>query len=246
MAVDLPPTVKTLGTRSVWVIPGATITDINTITVANLTPAYWREVAGRTTLEQIDYIAFAANKELIAVGDQLHTGYVTMNVTQAPFDNVKVRQAVNMAINKDRIVRLINNRGVPATQALPPAMPGYNSGNKGYAFDPEGAKKLLAEAGDVLARQPAVEPVQLGLPQPPRTPRSEVVPCWDARSRGAGREQHDERAVHDRKVVPLRPDEKRQVGEIRQAQRAMSAYVASSRRTRSSAASSTSSSRKAT
>jgi ABC-type transport system substrate-binding protein len=94
-----------------------------------------------------EVMADPANKELIAVGDQLHTGYVTMNVTQAPFDNVKVRQAVNMAINKDRIVRLINNRGVPATQALPPAMPGYNSGNKGYAFDPEGAKKLLAEAG---------------------------------------------------------------------------------------------------
>jgi ABC-type transport system substrate-binding protein len=88
-----------------------------------------------------------ANKDLIAEGEQLHTGYVTMNVTQAPFDNLKVRQAVNMAINKDRIVRLINNRGVPATQALPPAMPGYNPGNKGYAYDPEAAKKLLAEAG---------------------------------------------------------------------------------------------------
>jgi ABC-type transport system substrate-binding protein len=70
-----------------------------------------------------------------------------MNVTKPPFDNPKVRQAVNMAINKDRVVRLINNRGVPATQALPPAMPGYNPDNKGYAYDPEGAKKLLAEAG---------------------------------------------------------------------------------------------------
>jgi ABC-type transport system substrate-binding protein len=88
-----------------------------------------------------------ANKDLIAVGEQLHTGYVTMNVTKPPFDNPKVRQAVNMAINKDRVVRLINNRGVPATQALPPAMPGYNPDNKGYAYDPEGAKKLLAEAG---------------------------------------------------------------------------------------------------
>jgi len=94
-----------------------------------------------------EVMADPANKDLIAVGDQLHTGYVTMNVTQAPFDNAKVRQAVNMALNKERIVRLINNRGVPATQALPPAMPGYNPDNKGYAYDPEGAKKLLAEAG---------------------------------------------------------------------------------------------------
>jgi peptide/nickel transport system substrate-binding protein len=94
-----------------------------------------------------EVMADPANKDLIAVGDQLHTGYVTMNVTAPPFDNVKVRQAVNMAINKDRIVRLINNRGVPATQALPPAMPAYNPDNKGYPHDPEGAKKLLAEAG---------------------------------------------------------------------------------------------------
>ena len=94
-----------------------------------------------------EIMADPANKDLIAEGDQLHTGYVTMNVTQPPFDNLKVRQAVNMAINKDRIVRLINNRAVPANQALPPAMPGYNKDNKGYAFDPDGAKKLLAEAG---------------------------------------------------------------------------------------------------
>jgi oligopeptide transport system substrate-binding protein len=94
-----------------------------------------------------EVMADPANKELIAVGDQLHTGYVTMNVTTPPFDNLKVRQAVNMAINKERIVRLINNRGTPATQALPPAMPGYNPDNKGYPHDPEGAKKLLAEAG---------------------------------------------------------------------------------------------------
>jgi ABC-type transport system substrate-binding protein len=94
-----------------------------------------------------EVMADPANKDLIAAGDQLHTGYVTMNVTQAPFDNPKVRQAINMAINKDRIVRLINNRAVPASQALPPAMPGYNPDNKGYPYDPEGAKKLLSESG---------------------------------------------------------------------------------------------------
>jgi peptide/nickel transport system substrate-binding protein len=86
-------------------------------------------------------------KALVIVGDQLQTGYVTLNVKIPPLDNLKVRQAINMAINKDRIVRIINNRAVPATQVLPPAMPGYDSGQKGYAFDPEQAKKLLTEAG---------------------------------------------------------------------------------------------------
>jgi oligopeptide transport system substrate-binding protein len=88
-----------------------------------------------------------ATKDLVVVGDQLHTGYVTMNVKLPPLDNVKVRQAINMAINKDRIVRIINNRGVPAVEPLPPAMPGYDTAQKGYGFDPEAAKKLLTEAG---------------------------------------------------------------------------------------------------
>ena len=64
-----------------------------------------------------------------------------------PFDNVKVRQAVNMAINKDRIVKLINGRTAPANQALPPSMPGYNKDQKGYAYDVEAAKKLMTDAG---------------------------------------------------------------------------------------------------
>ena len=94
-----------------------------------------------------EVMADPAQKERVVVGGQLHTGYVTMNTTMPPFDNVKVRQAVNMAINKDRIVRIINNRAVPANQPLPPAMPGYASDYTGYAYDPEGAKALLAEAG---------------------------------------------------------------------------------------------------
>ncbi|MFT4150025.1 MAG: ABC transporter substrate-binding protein [Paracoccaceae bacterium] len=83
----------------------------------------------------------------VVEGGQLHTGYITMNVTQAPFDKVEVRRAVNMALNKDRIVQIINGRAVPANQPLPPSMPGYAKDYKGYAYDPEGAKKLLADAG---------------------------------------------------------------------------------------------------
>ncbi|MFE0757940.1 ABC transporter substrate-binding protein [Inquilinus sp. NPDC058860] len=88
-----------------------------------------------------------AYKGLIIQGNQLHTGYVTMNVKAKPFDDVRVRQAVNMAINKDRIIRIINGRAKPATQPLPPSMPGYAADTKGYAYDVAGAKKLMAGAG---------------------------------------------------------------------------------------------------
>jgi ABC-type transport system substrate-binding protein len=83
----------------------------------------------------------------IVEGGQLHTGYVTMNVYVPPFDKKEVRQAVNHAINKDRIVRIINGRAKPANQPLPPSMPGYATDYQGYAFDPAKAKSLLEAAG---------------------------------------------------------------------------------------------------
>ena len=72
---------------------------------------------------------------------------MTLNVNTPPFDNVDVRKAINMAINKDRIVRIINNRALPANQPLPPTMPGYATDYEGYAYDLEGAKALLAVGG---------------------------------------------------------------------------------------------------
>ncbi len=86
-------------------------------------------------------------KGLMVTGDQLQTGYLTMKTTLKPFDNLKVRQAVNMAINKDRIVRIINGRAAPANQPLPPSMPGYDVNYKGLAYDVDKAKALLGEAG---------------------------------------------------------------------------------------------------
>ena len=83
----------------------------------------------------------------VVEGGQLQTGYITMNVTTPPFDQKEVRQAINMAINKDRIVQIINGRAVPANQPLPPTMPGYAPDYEGYPYDPEAAKALLAEAG---------------------------------------------------------------------------------------------------
>jgi oligopeptide transport system substrate-binding protein len=94
-----------------------------------------------------EVMADPAQKARVVEGGQLQTGYVTMNTTMAPFDNVKVRQAVNMAINKERVVKIINNRAVPANQPLPPSMPGYDKSFAGYKYDVAKAKALLAEAG---------------------------------------------------------------------------------------------------
>ncbi|MFW8584344.1 ABC transporter substrate-binding protein [Rhizobium beringeri] len=89
----------------------------------------------------------ADGAQMIVDGEQLHTGYITLNTKVKPFDNAKVRQALNMATNKDRITRILNGRATPANQPLPPLMPGYDKAFTGYAYDVAKAKALLAEAG---------------------------------------------------------------------------------------------------
>jgi len=84
---------------------------------------------------------------MIIEGGQLQTGYISLNVQMKPFDDPRVRQAVNMAVNKDRIVKIINNRAVPAVQPLPPSMPGHDKSFTGYPYDPAKAKELLKSAG---------------------------------------------------------------------------------------------------
>jgi ABC-type transport system substrate-binding protein len=94
-----------------------------------------------------EVMADPAQAARVVEGGQLHTGYITLNVTTPPLDKLEVRQAINMAINKDRIVQIINGRAKPANQPLPPSMPGYSKDYQGYPYDVEGARKLMADAG---------------------------------------------------------------------------------------------------
>jgi ABC-type transport system substrate-binding protein len=75
------------------------------------------------------------------------TWYLGMNNRMAPFDKVRVRQAVNHAVNRGALLRLLNGRGVKATSILPSKMPGHQAGLDLYPYDPEKAKALLREAG---------------------------------------------------------------------------------------------------
>jgi dipeptide transport system substrate-binding protein len=78
----------------------------------------------------------------------LNIGYLAYNVTKKPFDDVRVRKALNMAINKKAIIDAVYlSTGVAAKNPIPPSMWSYNDDIKDDPFDPAAAKKLLAEAG---------------------------------------------------------------------------------------------------
>ncbi len=78
----------------------------------------------------------------------LNIGYMAYNVTEAPFDNVKVRKALTMAINKKAIIDAVyQGAGQVAKNLIPPTMWSYNNDIPDDTYDPEGAKKLLQEAG---------------------------------------------------------------------------------------------------
>jgi ABC-type transport system substrate-binding protein len=72
--------------------------------------------------------------------------FFAMNTERAPFDNQKVRQAFNYAIDKEAIIMVaIDGAGVEAGSVLAPSFLGYKAAD--YEYNPEKAKQLLAEAG---------------------------------------------------------------------------------------------------
>jgi ABC-type transport system substrate-binding protein len=75
------------------------------------------------------------------------TFFLALNCEVEPFTDVRVRRAFSHAIDRERIVRSINGRGVPARGVIPPLMAGHDPHLEGYAYDPAAARRLLAEAG---------------------------------------------------------------------------------------------------
>lgn len=86
-------------------------------------------------------------KDQIITGPRLRTTFIAIKTNKKPLDDKRVRQAINYAINKARVVQLISGRAAVANQILPPLMAGYDPDYQGYAYDPQKAKALLAEAG---------------------------------------------------------------------------------------------------
>jgi ABC-type oligopeptide transport system substrate-binding subunit len=101
----------------------------------------------------------------------LGTGYVRFDASRPPFDDVRVRRAFTLAIDKETLADVIRKGCVfPATGGfVPPGMPGHSAGI-GLPYDPERARQLLAEAGYPGGRGfPVVDALMPQLPVTPET-----------------------------------------------------------------------------
>jgi len=81
----------------------------------------------------------------------LNCYYLGMNNRRTPFQDIRVRQAVNMSIDRRRLLETIfEKRGVLAAGPIPPPLWKFGMGpknNDGYGYEPERAKQLIREAG---------------------------------------------------------------------------------------------------
>lgn len=101
----------------------------------NLSPEYITEIRDNPQLQ-------------LLTQPGMNVGYLAMNMEQQPFDDLRVRQAINHAVDKQALVdNFYQVLAMVAKNPIPPTLWGYNDTIAGYAYDPEKARALLTEAG---------------------------------------------------------------------------------------------------
>jgi peptide/nickel transport system substrate-binding protein len=102
----------------------------------------WAEVPPPDAVAQLK-----ASGYQVMLGPYPHVITYQLNMDKPPFNDVRVRQALNYAVNRESTLAVINNLGTPARQYCHKGHPYFDDGWEGYTYDPAKAKALLAEAG---------------------------------------------------------------------------------------------------
>ncbi|WP_432663173.1 glutathione ABC transporter substrate-binding protein [Wukongibacter baidiensis] len=130
--------------------------NVKTVVFRNITEGTNRTIGLETgeldiayEIEPIDKDRVANHEKLQLIeGPSLSMNYIGMNTQKEPFNNVKVRQAINLAINADDIISaVLNGAGQKANSPIGPRVFAHNDAIEPYGFDVEKAKELLKEAG---------------------------------------------------------------------------------------------------
>lgn len=134
------------------------------------------DVAYSILPEELQYVKLHPDLRLhqIAVAN---VAYLAMNTSRPPFDDVEVRRAINHAVNKEPIVKLVyQGLAVPAFGPLPPSLWSYKPDIEKYAYDPVRARAMLA-ARIAAGKLDPTRRYKLYVPSTPRTylPDPELV-----------------------------------------------------------------------
>ncbi len=120
-----------------------------------------RQALQTNEIQGYDLVAPGDASQLKSAGFQIidrpafNVGYVGFNQAKPPLDNLKVRQAISYALNRDALVKAKYPPGAEvAKEFMPPSLFGYNADVTAYTYDPAKAKALLAESG---VKDPTVE-----------------------------------------------------------------------------------------
>ncbi len=101
---------------------------------------------GISDYERVTDPSSPLNKEL-SIAPELSTQFIVFNTRKPPFDDVNVRKAFALAIDRQKVVDVVFRKlPIPANSILPPGMPGYAEPQTKTPFDPAQAKQLLAQS----------------------------------------------------------------------------------------------------
>ena len=122
------------------------------------------------------------SEELVQAPPSFAVSYMGMNSKRPPFDDPKVRQALNYSVDLESLAGgPLQGQRLRAKGILPPGFPGYNTDVQGYEYDPEKGRQLLSESqyGGNLDEFPRITftfPGSFGIPVGPAT--EAILQMW--------------------------------------------------------------------
>ncbi len=149
-----------------------------------------------------------SRRPLLKSTPALELVYIAINTTRGPLTDPRVRQAINYAIDINRIIeRLISGRGTRAAGVVPRALGGADSTRQPYPYDPAKAKQLLAAAGHAngidLELWSSTTPIYLRIAETVQAYlnqvgiRTKIVQRESAAARGAARKGQTDMILKD-------------------------------------------------
>ena len=120
----------------------------------------------------------------------LNVGYLAFNTEKEPFTDKRVRQALNMAINKEAIIDAVfQGAGTVAKNPMPPTLWSYNDAVEDYAYDPERGQEAARGGGRHRPQDQHLGDAGAAALQPERQADGRADPGRLGRGRRAGRDR---------------------------------------------------------